>query len=155
MRQFAHPLEEVLGITPGSTLMGPDERDDYEMIESAPEEVMQTEPQPDVKDADDVEIDADMKKIHDLAIDSFHEQTAYIETIEPRYAARNAEVAAGFLSIALNAAAARARTKNDRRRSNQFIPHSNGGKTTNNIVVADRNEILRMITIDSETKEIK
>ena len=87
---------------------------------------------------------------------TFQNQTAYTEIVEPRYAARNAEVAANYLNIALAAANSRAKVKTDRKRANQaFVPYANGGKTTNNIVIADRNQILKMIDIDGQAKELK
>lgn len=105
------------------------------------------------KDAEDIEIDSKIDTVYAAAIDAFNNQTAYTEIIEPRYAARNAEVAAQYLNIALNAAATRARVKGDRKRGSMFVPYS--AKVTNNTVVASREEIMKMISIDAEVKEIK
>jgi transposase-like protein len=85
---------------------------------------------------------------------TFNEQTAYTQIIEPRYAARNAEVAAGFLTIALSAATAKAKIKVDRKRTNAaFIPFGNNNTQAN--IVANRNDILGMFSVDGEVKEIK
>ena len=105
-------------------------------------------------DEDDKEIDKKIDQVYDAAYDTFQNQMAYTEIVEPRYAARNAEVAANYLNIALNAAAARARVKSDRKRNSTFVPYA-GGKTQNNVVVASREDIMRMISIDGEQKEIK
>lgn len=105
------------------------------------------------KDEEDVENDARFDEVYTAAIDTFNNQMAYTEIIEPRYAARNAEVAANFLNLALQAASAKARVKSDRKRATAFIPHA-GGKTVNNTIVATREEILRMISVDADTKEV-
>ena len=84
---------------------------------------------------------------------AFNTQTAYLEVIEPRYAARNAEVAANYLNIALNAANSRAKVKRERKRAGAFVPFSGGNKTTNNLIVADRNELLKMIQVDDKPVE--
>jgi hypothetical protein len=107
----------------------------------------------DTKDEEDVMIDGKIDTVYTAAIDAFNQQTQLTDIIEPRYAARNAEVAANYLNIALNAAATRARVKGDRKRVNAFVPY--GGKTQNNVVVASREDIMRLISVDAETKEVK
>lgn len=104
-------------------------------------------------DADDAAIDKKIDAVYDAAYDTFQNQMAYTEIVEPRYAARNAEVAANYLSIALNAVAVRAKVKGERKKAAAFVPYAN--KTQNNVVVASREEIMRMISIDAETKELK
>jgi hypothetical protein len=106
------------------------------------------------KDEEDIENDARFDEVYTAAKDAFDNQMAYTEIIEPRYAARNAEVAANFLNLALQAASAKARVKSDRKRATAFIPGA-GSKVTNNTIVATREEILRMISVDAEHKEIK
>lgn len=101
-------------------------------------------------DPEDAAIDAKIDTVYDAAIDAFNTQTQYTQIIEPRYAARNAEVAANYLNIALNAAATRARVKTDRKRANTFVPYAQ--KTQNNVVVASREDIMKMISVDAETK---
>jgi hypothetical protein len=109
-------------------------------------------PAPSEKDAEDTEVDRKIDEVYTAAMGTFQNQMAYTEIIEPRYAARNAEVAASYLSIALNAAQTRARVKGDRKRIGVFIP--GGNKTTNNTIVATREEIMRMIAVDADTKSI-
>jgi hypothetical protein len=153
-----HPLEDVFNIAEGSTGFGQsfNIEDEYQMTETQqPNAVAVGEPQPDVKYADDIETEKKIDEVYNSAISTFQNQIAYTEIIEPRYAARNAEVAATYLNIALAAATSKAKLKVERKKAAQFIPYANGGKTTNNIVVADRNDILKMITIDSQAKEIK
>jgi hypothetical protein len=146
---YLHPLEEILGIESGSTL---DIESEY-AVAPAPAQAL---PAVVEKDEEDVEVDKKIDTVYDAALAAFKNQTEYTEIIEPRYAARNAEVAANYLNIALNAAATRARVKTERKRANTFVPFNNGGgKTTNNLIVADRNEILRMIQVDDRKEETK
>jgi hypothetical protein len=153
MKPMQHPLESVFGMEEGT--LGSDIENDYAIAEQAPQGQL-TEAPLDVKDEDDKLIEQRLDDVYEVAIQTFHNQTAYLEVIEPRYAARNAEVAANYLNIALAAANSRAKVKSDRKRANQaFVPYANGGKTTNNLVIADRNDILKMINIDGITKEVK
>lgn len=147
-----HPLEDVFNMDEGTTF---DIEKEYAMIPKAEQPVVPTEAPPDVKDEDDLETDKKIDEIYVAAMETFQNQIAYTEIIEPRYAARNAEVAANYLTIALQAASSKAKIKADRKKTNAaFIPYGNN-KTTNNLIIADRNEVLRMITIDNEKKEIK
>ena len=144
---LANPLDELFQTAP--TVV---EEEDYEQItEGALAEL--AEPPPPEKDEEDIEIDKKFDTIYDAALDTFNNQMAYTEIIEPRYAARNAEVAANYLTIALNAAATRARTKSDRKRNAAFVPYA--GKNSSSVIVASREEIMRMISIDAEVKELK
>lgn len=147
-----HPLDNVFGIK-----NDPDHIDieaEYGMTEEPRQQVANAEPAPDVKDADDLIIEKRIDEVYDEAMDAFRKQNEYTEIIEPRYAARNAEVAANYLNIALAAANSRSRVKVDRKRANQtFIPHGNGGKNTTNVLIASREEILRMIDVDKDGKK--
>jgi hypothetical protein len=58
------------------------------------------------------------------------------------------------LNLALQAVASKTRAKADRKRTSAFIPGM-GGKVTNNTIVATREEIMRMISVDADHKEIK
>jgi hypothetical protein len=129
---------------------------EYTVAEQVPQGQL-TEAPVDHKDEDDKVIEERLDLVYETALQTFHQQTAYTEIIEPRYAARNAEVAANYLNIALAAVNSRAKVKSDRKRANQvFAPYSpGGGKTTNNLVIASREEVLRMINIDGISKEVK
>lgn len=109
-------------------------------------------PSPD-KDEEDIEIDGKIDAVYDAALETFQNQMAYTEIVEPRYAARNAEVAASYLNIALNAASVRAKVKGERKRTATFVPFT--GKNASGTVVASREDIMRMISVDGETKELK
>lgn len=142
---YDNPLNQLFDIEPANTSVT-----EYEQITEGELAEMA---KPAEKDAEDMAVDAKIDAVYDAALETFNNQMAYTEIIEPRYAARNAEVAASYLNIALSAANSRARIKNDRKRQAAFIPGM-GGKVTNNTIVATREEILRMISIDADIKQI-
>jgi hypothetical protein len=146
-----HPLDEVFGmadnvmdLTP-SIIDGEYDDDHYE----APPVIVQQPPTPD--DDVDKEIDADTKRIFDTAMLAYEDQTTQVEVVDPRYAARTAEVAAQYLSIALNSVALRAKTKAAKKASGAFVPYQNN-VSGNNIIMADRNALLEALT---ERKKIE
>ena len=101
-------------------------------------------------DAEDKEISKKIDTVYDEALNAYHEQSSYIDELEPRYAARNAEVAATFLNTALNAVALKARVKGEKRKSVQaFIPYANNS-TTNNVVVSSPSQLLEMMRQNKE-----
>jgi hypothetical protein len=150
--KIQNPLETVFDLEERSM----DIERDYAMVEAATQ-VTPTEPPPDVKDEDDILVEKRIDEVYDAAIEAFQNQSAYQEIIEPRYAARNAEVAANYLNIALAAATSRAKVKTERKRANQqFVPYANaGGKNTTNVIVASREDIMKAITIDNTAKALK
>ena len=129
------------------------EMQEYDQVTEGELAAMAAPAEPEVKDEDDKIIDGRLDQIYDAALETFQQQTEYTQIIEPRYAARNAEVAANYLTIALNAVATKAKVKGDRKRQAAFVPFAN--KTQNNVVVASREEIMRMIAVDAEVKGFK
>lgn len=160
MTSRQHPLEQVFNLETGEYFDALNNQEDKEFIpaELNPEANLPATttppetPPPDHKDEDDKEIDANITQVYDKAIQAFEQQAEMIEIVDPRYAARTAEVAATYLNIALNAMAVKSRTKSDRVKRNQaFVPYANGPKTVNNnLIVADRNSILKALRTDSE-----
>lgn len=152
MIPIKNPLDDLFDIA-DEEIADHNEITEYDQVPASDVIAAQPEPQ---KDQEDIENDARFDEVYTAAKEAFDNQMAYTEIIEPRYAARNAEVAANFLNLALQAAATKARVKTDRKRATAFIPGANGAsKVTNNTIVASREEILRMISIDADTKEIK
>lgn len=152
---ITHPLDSVFNIEGNSTEM--DIEQEYSATEVPKGTMVPTEPAPDIKDEDDKLVEKRLDDVYDAAMGAFNNQTAFTEIIDPKYAARNAEVAANYLNIALAAANSRAKNKVDRKRANQaFVPFANqgGGKSTTNVVIASREEILKMITVDSDQKPV-
>lgn len=146
--KITNPLDELF-----NTLPEDEPADDYvPMTEGQLATVTEgTDVTPPEKDEEDKEIDSKIDTVYEAAINAFNTQTAYLEVIEPRYAARNAEVAANYLNIALNAASVRAKVKGDRKKTAQFVPFSNN--KTNGAVVASREDIMRMLDVDAELKK--
>jgi len=152
MIPIKNPLDDLFDIA-DEEIADHNEITEYDQVPASDVIASPQEPQ---KDQEDIENDARFDEVYTAAKEAFDNQMAYTEIIEPRYAARNAEVAANFLNLALQAAATKARVKTDRKRATAFIPGANGAsKVTNNTIVASREEILRMISIDADTKEIK
>jgi len=128
-----HPMEEVLDLEPGSTLIPAPPARSTEMVVA------------DEYDNKDKEIEEQFQEVYDAAMDAYEQQAMDTEAVEPKYRARNQEVAVQYLNTALNAAREKAGLKqfkdkmlNDRK--------ATGPKTVNNnLVVADRNEILKQI----------
>jgi len=145
--KITNPLDELFNTLPNDL----EEDGDYipmsegTLASLGPAELVAVE-----KDEEDIEIDRKVDEVYGAAIDAFNNQTAYMEVIEPRYAARNAEVAANYLNIALNAASVRAKVKGDRKKNAAFVPF--GNNKTNGAVVASREDIMKMIAVDAEMK---
>ena len=148
--KITNPLDELFNTLPTKL------EDDDEYVPMTEGALASIEPTTEVvaveKDEEDIEIDRKVDEVYTAAIDAFNNQTAYMEVIEPRYAARNAEVAANYLNIALNAASVRAKVKGDRKKNAAFVPFSNN--KTNGSVVASREDIMRMISVDAEMKSV-
>ena len=138
-----HPLEETFGLD-GSYNSDPLEGTDLTTIEDDQYAIVPQQAAPDQPDEEDKEINKKIDTIYGEAMTAYQNQTAFVEILEPRYAARNAEVAANYLNTALNAVALRAKVKNERKKAaGGFVPYAN--QTTNNVVVADRNQLLKMM----------
>lgn len=164
-----HPLDAVFDIAPNAVDEDIDIEAEYGEVEVSKNPVVPaastavsvpTEAPVDLKDEDDKLVEKRLDDIHDAAMKAFNDQTAFVEALDPRYAARNAEVAANFLNIALSAANSRAKQKVERKRANApFIPYNNQGgggttKNTTNVVIASREDLLKMINVDSDKKTV-
>lgn len=146
-KKLTNPLDELF-----ETAVPTGELAEFKEVSEGELASMQ-EPVPVEKDEEDVEIDRKIDEVYNSAIDTFQQQMQYAEIVEPRYAARNAEVAATYLNIALSAANSRAKVKSDRKRTQTFVPYA--GRNQNGSVVASLDEIMKIISVDAETKEIK
>lgn len=133
-KAMEHPLEEMLDIDPGSTMV--------EFIEPAlPVESVKIEG---VYDAKDAEIEDQLQEIFDVAMTQFEVQSGVCETVEGKYAARNAEVAVQFLTAALNAVQTKGTIKGNKDKIVAKVvtsPAANG----NGNVIMDRNDLLKLL----------
>ena len=92
---------------------------------------------------DDYLVNAQLSNVYEAAIEAYNVQQEFIQTVDPKFSARNAEVAAQFLSIALNATTARSKAKYDRQKMNMLANMKSGpNQVQNNVIIANRNDIL-------------
>lgn len=146
MKKLDNPLDTLFNVEPSDKTYTP-----VTMTEGDLAALQAPTSAPEV-DAEDQAIDQKIDTVYDSAMETFQNQMNFVEILEPRYAARNAEVAATFLNIALNAAATRARVRGDRRRNTTFVPFNN---PSNRAITASREDILKMLSVDGEIKDIK
>lgn len=145
--KFVNPLDELF-----ETAQPTGELAEFAQVTEGELAAMQDPAGSPEKDAEDVEIDRKIDSVYESAIDTFQQQMQYAEIVEPRYAARNAEVAANYLNIALNAAGMRAKVRADRRRTQTFVPYAN--RNQNGAVVASLDDIMKIISVDADTKKL-
>lgn len=128
-----HPLEETLGIEPGTTLTTKTERST---------ELAVTEQY----DEKDEEIEGQFQEIYDAAMAAFEDQCSEAEVVEGKYKARNMEVATQLLNSALHAAKEKANQKKEKDK-NDIARHKTSGKkvTNNNVFMGSHQELLDSI----------
>ncbi len=105
-------------------------------------------------DEDKLPIDQSLTDVYERAMMAFEEQVNNAGIVEPRFAARNMEVAKMFLDSAIEALKLRNRQTEHKDKvilSNAKLGRV-AGKTTNNILIADRNDILRKLFEDKPHK---
>ena len=125
-----HPLEDVFEIEEGSTMF--------------PKTITQTDIVPfEPYDNKDEELDQQFQNVHDAAMTAFDDQQEDGDTIDPKFKARNQEVAVQFLNTALNATSAKAQLKQSKEKL-EVTKLKVGVDATRTGVAMDRNEILRM-----------
>lgn len=132
-KNIDHPLDDVFDIVPNSTVI--------EFTEVVPSEIVKM-PNYDTKDD---EIEQKLEEIYTTAMSSVVDMNDAMETVEGKYKARVGEVSATMLSVALGAIREKSSLKMHKDKL-QKEPAVGGPHTvTNNLVVTDRNEILRML----------
>lgn len=125
-------LETVFGIESGTTISTVQEVNP-EIIEGAIEENTNQE---------DVAISRQLATVFGYAIDAFEQQTQMVQEVEPKFAARNAEVAAQYLNIALNSINTRATIRNNKLK---LKAGSKAEVVEGGAIMADRNELLKLM----------
>jgi hypothetical protein len=141
-KTIEHPLESVFNIEEGTTIV--------EYKESLPAELVDHQEY----DEKDDEIEGQFQEVYTKAMDAFDVQSDIVDTVEGKYAARNAEVAVQFLNAALNAAKEKGGLKQHKDKLEATKQNGGGPKTVNNNIIIDRNELLRNILKDNEMKDI-
>ena len=135
-----HPLENVFNMDSGTM--------DFSVFSDSQEMMSQPDiqaPIPYVEDEEDLEIKEDIKRVFTTAMEAYANQAELSEIVEPRFAARNAEVAGSFLTTALNAISLKAKIKENKIKRSSGLPIAGPNISNSNVIVADRNSILEMI----------
>lgn len=139
-KTIEHPMEQVFGIETGSTIV--------EYTESLPTELSDHNQY----DEKDNEIEKQYQEVYDKAMDAFDAQSDIVDTVEGKFAARNAEVAVQFLNAALSAVKEKGGLKQHKDKLD-VVKQTKGGPTTvNNNLIMDRNDMIRLI--NGEAKDI-
>lgn len=127
-----HPLEDVFDIETGTTVV--------EYKEVVPAVVVEM-PNYDAKDS---EIETKLEEIYTVAMGQVEIISDEIERVEGKYKARIGEVTATMLNVALGAVREKSALKMHK---DKLTPSTGTGPQTinNNLIVADRNEILRAL----------
>ena len=159
--KIPNPLEDVLGIEPGSTPVFHDihatvaaqvnERAST-LIDPTTGEIVDRKNLPEQADLEkeerleDLHIDGQLETVHTNALIAFEKSARIAEEADPRFAARNNEVAAQYLTIALNAVNSRVDAKFKRQKVRIAAVSAGAPSTVNNtVIVADRNALLKQI----------
>lgn len=97
-------------------------------------------------DNKDTEVEHQFEEVYNKALDAYELQVADIEFVEGKYKARVGEVAAQFLNTALAAAREKRMLKEHKDKLNiEAMKASKPGTVNQNLIVADRNEILKAL----------
>jgi hypothetical protein len=97
------------------------------------------------------DLENSVEDVHERAMEAFEEQVNNASIVEPRYAARNMEVAKGFLDTALEAAKVAQKDRVDEAkiaiaRARFNLPQVAGDLVQNKtVIIADRNEIIKAL----------
>lgn len=136
-----HPLEDVFDIEPSTTMV--------EYKEVVPAEVVEM-PNYDKKDD---EIEGKLEEIFSVAMTQVATISDEMERVEGKFKARMGEVSATMLNVALGAVNSKAQLKMHKDRlgptGGSGTPHT----VNNNLIVADRNEILRALAAKNKPTE--
>jgi hypothetical protein len=124
-----HPLEKVFGIEQGTTMLPTVQR----TTELA---VVHT------YDEKDKEVEGQFQEVYDAAMGAFETQSQETELVEGKYKARSGEVAVQFLNTALAAAQSKSTLKQHKDKLSTVVNKA-PGTVNNNLIVADRNDLLR------------
>lgn len=158
------PLEELFDLDPGSTptlMANVVSKPIGELIDPSTGEVI--EQKVDATDAEiakeeraeDLKLAHQLDVVHASAMAAFENQHALSQQVDPKFSARNSEVAAQYLNIALDSIKTRGKIKYDRQKI--AIAKGNGGVTStqNNLIIADRNDVLKSLFHQDFEKPIK
>lgn len=146
VKQAGHPLEDIFGLPSGTTEVTVIQRN-TQLIEHS-----------DFDDKDS-EIEEQFQEVYDVAMSTFENQVEMLERAEtdPKYVARQMEVAAQFLNTALAAAKEKASLKTTK---DKLLAAQRTGQGSGNVpsvgsgepVVMSHSALLKMLKEAKETK---
>ena len=142
-KQINHPLETTFDIEQGSTMLPAVE------VEQPVADCV-------IYDDKDAEIDKQLQELYNKALSAYETQMLNAEMIEPKYKARAQEVAVQMLNTAL--ATIKEKRELKQHKDKHLVAEkkaSSGGVTNNNLIVTDRNDLLKLIkgSSDPESEE--
>jgi hypothetical protein len=135
-----HPLEDIFDIESGTTIV------EYNQI--LPAEVV---PMPNYDQKDD-EIEGKLEEIFTVALTNVAVISDEMEKVEGKYKARIGEVTATMLNVALGAVREKASMKQHKDKLTPGMPAAGSKTVNNNIILADRNELIKMM-MDNKKKQ--
>jgi hypothetical protein len=166
MNDKANPLESIFNIEPGSTPVFHDIHVDTAaqinerastLIDPTNGEIVARSSSPEELELEkeerieDLHIDGQLETVHTYAIIAFEKSSRMAEEVDPKFAARNAEVAAQYLTIALNAVSSRvdakykrAKVKITKEKKDVALPNRS------TVIIMDRNTLLKEILGNKE-----
>ena len=146
---ITNPLETLFDIAPGST---PTIQDTVKLnlpvvVKSDSEEIDYDKEER----IEDLQVDAQLQEIHTAAMEAFYQQHTVSQQVDPKFSARNAEIAAQFLNTALSTVSSRvdAKYKRQKIRIAKRIDHD-PKQVQNNVIFTDRNSVMNMFKQDFE-----
>lgn len=125
-----HPMEDVLDIETGTTLVERTQRTDMTTVDHDP------------YDEKDKEIEKQFEDVYDVAMETFHNTIEQLDDIDPKYKNKSREVAVQFLNTALMAADKKAVMKTNKDKLEHKTSTAN---YTQNNLIFDRNELLKSL----------
>ena len=142
-----NPLESLFDIEPGST---PTLQTAVQAITPALP-IVKTELSPEEFDKEerieDIQVDTQLQEIHTAAMQAFYQQHTTSQQVDPKFSARNAEIAAQFLNTALSTISTRvdAKYKRQKIRIAKKMDPSTASNVQNNVIFADRNSLMKSL----------
>lgn len=124
-----HPLEKVFGIESATTMFPTIERTTQSVVVPS-------------YDDKDKEVEGQFNEVYDAAMGAFETQSQETELVEGKYKARSGEVAVQFLNTALEAAKSKSQQKQHKDKLST-ITNKAPGTVNNNLIVADREDLLK------------
>jgi hypothetical protein len=128
-KEILHPLEQVFDIEENTTVVPYTERKT---------DLVRHEPY----DEKDDELEEQLQELYDVALEAFEMQQEESDVIDPKYRARNAEVAVQYLKTALEAVREKRQLKEHK---DKIVTKQTAGGTVNNNIVVSHNDLLDAI----------